>query len=49
MWLVSETELVVFDPETLKLENRIKFFVGRNEKYTKLKPGDQRYYFIETL
>lgn len=47
--IVSGTELVVFDPETLKLENRIKFFVGRDEKYMKLKAGQQRYYFIETL
>jgi hypothetical protein len=30
-------------------ENRIQFFVGRGEKDTKLKAGDQRFYFIETL
>jgi hypothetical protein len=47
--IVSQTELLVLEPETLKTENHIKFFVGRNEKYTKLKAGDQRYYFIETL
>ncbi|NLW55906.1 MAG: hypothetical protein GX050_04705 [Firmicutes bacterium] len=47
--IASETELLVLEPETLKTENHIKFFVGRDEKYTKLKAGDQRYFFIQTL
>ena len=47
--ILSGTELLVLDPETLQTENRIQFFVGRHEKYTKLKAGDQRFYFIETL
>lgn len=47
--IVSETELLVLHPDSLQTETRIKFFVGRDEKYTKLKAGDQRFYFIETL
>jgi len=47
--IVSETELLVLEPETLKTEKQIKFFVGRDEKYTKLKAGEQRYFFIQTL
>lgn len=45
----SGTELLIIDPATLEVKFNLEYFTDSKQKYTKLKPGSQRYFFIETL
>ncbi len=47
--LMTNQELLVIDPVSFTIKNKFDLFIGANEKYTRLKPGDQRYYFIRPL
>jgi hypothetical protein len=47
--LMTNLELIVLDPGSLAVKNSFYLYIGPNEKYTKLKPGERRYYFIHSL
>ncbi len=58
MWLFEEEkrtiiltpwEFVVLDGQNLQVQDKYEFFVDSAAQYTKLKPGEQRFYFIRTL
>lgn len=47
--VVTEQNLLVMDPETLEVKNDYLFYGNPDEKYTHLKKGEQRYYFIPSM
>lgn len=47
--VLSDNEIVVLDSQSLQVKNSFKLMTDKKEKYTTLKPGDQRYYFIPSL
>jgi hypothetical protein len=47
--LMTNQSLLVLDPATLEVKNCFYLFGDPSQKYSKLKPGEQRYYFIPTL
>ncbi|HEX3044863.1 MAG TPA: hypothetical protein VHY08_08905 [Bacillota bacterium] len=47
--IYTDREMVVIELATMKATNSFQFYGDPNEKYTKLKKGEQRYYFIRTL
>lgn len=49
MIILADQEMVVLDPKTLAVKNKFYLFGNPDEKYTKLKPGAQRYFFIPVL
>jgi hypothetical protein len=47
--VLSDNEIIVLDSETLEVKNNFTMFVQKKEPGMKLKPGEQRYYFIPNL
>lgn len=47
--VLSDSEVVVLDSNSLEVKNSFKLMTDKKEKYTILKPGGQRYYFIPSL
>jgi hypothetical protein len=47
--ILTDKELLVLDPATLSVKNRFHLFGDPDQKYTKLKQGVKRYYFIPAL
>jgi hypothetical protein len=47
--LMTNLEIIVLDPVSLVVKNSFYLYISPNEKYTKLKPGELRYYFIHPL
>jgi WD40 repeat protein len=48
-FVLSDNEIVVLDSQNLEVKNNFKLIIDKNDKYTNLKPGEQRYYFIPSL
>ena len=46
---MTNQELLVLDPGTLKVQNNFYMFGDPKAQYTKLEPGERRYYFIRPL
>ncbi|HEX3048624.1 MAG TPA: hypothetical protein VHY08_28000 [Bacillota bacterium] len=47
--IMTNQSLLVLDPATLEVKNCFYLFGDPGQKYSKLKTGEQRYYFIPTL
>lgn len=47
--ILTSKELLVINADTLAVKNCFQLFGEPDDKYTKLKKGEQRYYFIPTL
>ena len=45
----TNRDLLVLDPATLEVKNDFMFWGDPGQKYTKLKKGEQRYYFIPEM
>lgn len=47
--LLTDKELLVIDSASLEVKNRFFLFGNPDDKYTRVKKGEQRYYFIRSL
>ena len=47
--ILTDRDLLVIDPATLEVKNDLMLWGDPDQKYTRLKKGEQRYYFIPTL
>ncbi len=46
---MTSREMLVLDPATLAPKNTFQLYTAPDARFTKLKPGQQRYFFIEAL
>jgi hypothetical protein len=46
---MTNREILVLDPATLAPKNAFRLYTSPNAQFTKLKTGDQRYFFIQAL
>lgn len=46
---ISDREFLILDPATLEVKDCFYLYGNPDEKFSKLKPDEQRYYFIPTL